>query len=164
MSQATALDDRNAAFWDELCGTNLARELGVVDASPESLARFDEAYLDLYPYLTGYLPGDDVAGRATLEIGLGYGTVAERLARLAAPTTTAWTSRPGPVAMARARLARVPGARPEQVVQGSVLALPVRGRARSTTSSRSAACTTRATCSAPSPRRVACCGPVAGCC
>ena len=53
MSGEPLLDDRNAAFWDELCGTNLARTLGISDASPESLARFDEAYHALYPYLLG---------------------------------------------------------------------------------------------------------------
>ena len=46
-----ALDDRNAAFWDELCGTSLARSLGINDASAESLRRFDDAYLGHYPYL-----------------------------------------------------------------------------------------------------------------
>ena len=33
----TAPDDRNAGFWDELCGSSLARQLGVDDASAESL-------------------------------------------------------------------------------------------------------------------------------
>jgi len=123
MAGSSAFDDRNAAFWDELCGTNLARELGIVDASPASLARFDEAYLALYPYLAGYLPADAFAGRTTLEIGLGYGTVAERLARQGADYHGLDLAA-GPVAMARARLARVPGARPEAVLQGSVLQLP----------------------------------------
>ena len=35
----TALDERNATFWDELCGSSLARSLGITDASPESLER-----------------------------------------------------------------------------------------------------------------------------
>jgi hypothetical protein len=43
-------------FWDELCGTNLARTLGISDASEESLARFDEAYFALYSYLLDYFP------------------------------------------------------------------------------------------------------------
>ena len=118
-----ALDDRNAAFWDELCGANLAREVGIHDASEASLARFDEAYFALYPYLLGYVPRDAVEGRTTLEIGLGYGTLGERLARLGADYHGLDLAA-GPVAMMRARLARVPGARPEQVVQGSALNLP----------------------------------------
>ena len=47
----TATDARNAAFWDELCGSALARQVGIEDASAESLERFDAAYMASYPYL-----------------------------------------------------------------------------------------------------------------
>jgi SAM-dependent methyltransferase len=119
----TGIDVANASFWDELCGTNLAREIGLTDASPASLERFDRAYLGLYPYLAGYLRTPETAGRRVLEIGLGYGTVAELLARAGADYHGIDIAN-GPVAMARARLERVPGARPEQVRQGSALDLP----------------------------------------
>jgi SAM-dependent methyltransferase len=119
----TGIDAANASFWDELCGTNLAREIGLTDASPASLERFDQAYLDLYPYLAGYLRAHEMAGRRVLEIGLGYGTVAELLARAGADYHGIDIA-DGPVAMARARLEDVPGARPEQVLQGSALELP----------------------------------------
>ena len=84
------LDDANAEFWSELCGCFLARELGVEDASAESLARFDRAYLEIYPYLERYLPWR--AGERLLEIGLGYGTVWQLLAERDS-TTTGSTSR-----------------------------------------------------------------------
>ena len=73
------LDDANADFWSELCGTHLARTVGVEDASAESLARFDRAYLDIYPYLERYLPWR--SRERLLEIGLGYGTVGQLLAQ-----------------------------------------------------------------------------------
>jgi SAM-dependent methyltransferase len=117
------IDAENSSFWDELCGTNLAREIGITDASPASLERFDQAYLDLYPYLPGYLRAPDMCGRRVLEIGLGYGTVAELLA-CAGADYHGLDIAEGPVAMARERLARVPGARPDQVRQGSALDLP----------------------------------------
>jgi SAM-dependent methyltransferase len=123
MAGEPELDDRNAAFWDELCGTNLARTLGISDASEASLARFDAAYFALYPYLVDYFPRPTVQGRRMLEIGLGYGTLGETLARLGADYHGLDIAS-GPVAMMRARLARVPGARPEQVTQGSALELP----------------------------------------
>ena len=44
------VSDRDAAFWDELCGSSLARELGVTDASPESL-RASTRPTRLYPYV-----------------------------------------------------------------------------------------------------------------
>jgi SAM-dependent methyltransferase len=118
-----ALDDLNAAFWDELCGTNLARTLGISDGSKESLARFDEAYFALYPYLLDYFPRPAVEGQRLLEIGLGYGTLGEALARLGADYHGVDLAA-APVEMMRARLARVPDARPEQVVEGSALELP----------------------------------------
>lgn len=120
---AADVSDRNAAFWDELCGSHLAREIGVSDASPESLARFDEAYLDIYPYLLGYFPREIVDGRQLLEIGLGYGTLGEALARRGADYHGLDIAA-GPVRMMQARLARIEGAKPEQVVQGSALAMP----------------------------------------
>lgn len=123
MAGERAVNDQNAVFWDELCGTNLARTLGITGASEESLARFDEAYFALYPYLLGYFPRATVEGRRLLEIGLGYGTLGEALSRLGADYHGLDLAA-GPVAMMRARLARVPGARPDQVTQGSALELP----------------------------------------
>src|SRR5205085_9538903 len=84
---------------------------------------FDEAYFALYPYLLDYFPRPAVEGRRLLEIGLGYGTLGEALARLGADYHGLDIAA-APVAMMSARLARVPGARPEQVMQGSVLELP----------------------------------------
>jgi SAM-dependent methyltransferase len=74
------IDEENKLFWNELCGTQLAKELGVKDGSPESLGKFDNFYLDYYPYLTDYLHLDQVQGKNVLEVGLGYGTVSQLLA------------------------------------------------------------------------------------
>ena len=119
----STLDQRNAAFWDELCGSALARQVGIEDASPASLAKFDAAYMGHYPYLYRYLPArfDDAE---LLEIGLGYGTLsAELIARGASYHGVDIAE--GPVEMVRQRL-RFAG-RPEaeeRVVQGSALELP----------------------------------------
>jgi SAM-dependent methyltransferase len=123
MAAQPGIDAANAGFWDELCGTNLAREIGLTDASPASLERFDRAYFDLYPYLAGYLRAPEMAGRRVLEVGLGYGTVAELLARAGADYHGVDIA-DGPVAMVQARLERIPGARPQATQQGSALELP----------------------------------------
>ena len=123
MAAQPGIDVANTVFWDELCGSNLAREVGITDASPASLERYDRAYFDLYPYLAGYLRAPEMAGRRVLDVGLGYGTVAEFLARAGADYHGLDIAS-GPVEMARHRLAGIPGARPEQVQQGSVLELP----------------------------------------
>ena len=72
-------DVENIAFWNELCGTTLAKSLGIADDSPESLKKFDDWYLDFYRYLFDYIAFDQVSGRNVLEIGLGYGTLAQLL-------------------------------------------------------------------------------------
>jgi SAM-dependent methyltransferase len=79
MSQSE-IDIRNARFWNELCGSSLARSLGIKEVSIESLKQFDLAYLGLYPYLSQYVVGEKVRNRMVLEIGLGYGTLGQMLA------------------------------------------------------------------------------------
>jgi hypothetical protein len=49
------VDTQNAAFWDELCGTGLAKSLGITTRDSESLKRYDEAYMAMYPYLGEYV-------------------------------------------------------------------------------------------------------------
>lgn len=118
-----ALDQRNAAFWDELCGSAMARDLGIGAVSVESLTRFDAAYFDFYPYLEAYIP-ERVDGVRLLEIGLGYGTVSAELVRRGADFHGVDIAG-GPVEMVRQRL-RLAGVQGEgeRVVQGSALALP----------------------------------------
>lgn len=127
MSQHTSvqvdLDDQNAQFWDELCGSAMARELGITDASAESLARFDAAYLDTYPYLSAYLP-ERLDGQDLLEIGLGYGTLSSTIVTRGANYHGVDIAE-GPVGMVRHRLglAGIASAE-ERVVRASALDLP----------------------------------------
>jgi SAM-dependent methyltransferase len=73
-------DIKNAAFWNELCGSGLARSLGITESTPESLRMFDEAYMAMYPYLSRYVIEEKLAGKRVLEIGLGYGTLGQLIA------------------------------------------------------------------------------------
>jgi SAM-dependent methyltransferase len=120
--QAT-LDEKNADFWSELCGTGLARSLGIDEITPASLERFDRAYLDLYPYLMPYVRALDVARKDVLEIGLGFGTVGQLLAEQGARYRGLDISH-SPVEMMRDRLAMLGQADPAAVVQGSALDVP----------------------------------------
>ena len=117
------LDVRNARFWDELCGSVMARRLGITDASAESLARFDAAYFGRYPYLEQYLPAR-LDGETVLEVGLGYGALASALVRRGADYHGVDIA-PGPVRMVRHRigLAGVESAE-RRIRQGSALELP----------------------------------------
>lgn len=123
------VDERNAAFWDELCGTSLAQAIGITDRSRESLRRFDEAYMDLYPYLPAQLRPPREPDEPLLEIGLGYGTVSQRLAE-SGFAYHGLDIAEGPVDIVRERL-RMLGldASEQQVVRGSALDIPHPDRA-----------------------------------
>lgn len=115
------IERANRAFWDELCGTRFARALGVTDASPASLARYDRWYFDFYPYLDKHIRFAELAGKRVLEVGLGYGSVSQRLAESGA-IYSGLDVAAGPVAMVRHRLALC--GRGGDVRQGSILRAP----------------------------------------
>jgi len=115
------IDERNAEYWSFLCGSQQARDLGVTDSSLASLKKFDDWYFASYPYLTRHIPFDAMRGQQVLEIGLGYGTVSQRIAEAGAIYHGLDIS-PGPVAMANDRMRQI-GLR-EGAVRGSALDSP----------------------------------------
>lgn len=117
MSQVK-ISSSNSEFWNELCGSSLANFLGVTDSSPESLKRFDDWYFDFYPYLFDHIPFESMKGRNVLEVGLGYGTVSQRLAESGANYTGLDIAQ-GPVFMVNQRMAQnqLSGA----AIEGSIL-------------------------------------------
>ena len=96
------VDLENSAFWTELCGSHLAKSIGIEDHSEASLAKFDAWYLDFYPYLEKHIPGAEVDGKDVLEIGLGYGTISSIFMRNGA-RYTGLDIAPGPVEMSHNR-------------------------------------------------------------
>ena len=112
----------NAAFWDELCGTGFAKSLGITDHSMDSLRRFDQAYLDLYPYLLKHVPAGEMRGKKVLDIGLGFGTLGQKIAEAGADYTGLDIAK-GPVDMMNRRLSMqgLPG----KAVQGNMLECPL---------------------------------------
>jgi SAM-dependent methyltransferase len=120
MKQQT-VDQRNAAFWDTLCGWNMAREAGITGDSADDLRRFDELYLSFYPYLERYVP-DSLEGKQVLEVGLGFGTLGQLLASRGGEYHGADIA-PGPVAMMKRRLAWL-GQPEDHAQEASVLELP----------------------------------------
>lgn len=119
--QTTKISEKNAVYWDELCGSNIAKVLGVTDSSTDSLKKFDDWYFEYYPYLFDHIPFAEMGNKKVLDIGLGYGTVAQRLAESGALYTGLDIAQ-GPVSMANHRLAQCH--LPEKAVQGSILNPP----------------------------------------
>jgi len=115
------VSEENARFWDELCGSRFARLTGITDAGPQSLKKFDDWYLKFYPYLDRHIGFDSLIGKKVLEVGLGYGTVAQRLAEFGAEYSGLDIAT-GPVQMANHRL-RQSGLN-GLAVKGSVLEPP----------------------------------------
>jgi 2-polyprenyl-3-methyl-5-hydroxy-6-metoxy-1,4-benzoquinol methylase len=115
------ISSRNSDFWNELCGSQLAKFLGITDSSPESLKKFDDWYFDFYPYLFEHIPFAALEGRDVLEVGLGYGTVSQRLAQAGARYTGLDIAK-GPVQLVNQRLAQQGLA--GEARQGSILAPP----------------------------------------
>lgn len=118
-----SVDEANAAFWNELCGTTLAKGIGATGRTPEDLGRFDRAYLDVYPYLDAYLPMDELVDARVLEIGLGYGTLGNQFMEAGARYTGVDIS-PGPVAMMQYRIGLADRSDTCAVLEASALALP----------------------------------------
>jgi ubiquinone/menaquinone biosynthesis C-methylase UbiE len=118
-----SLDEANAQYWDELCGTSLARSLGISKHTPAELERFDRAYLDtLYPYLTRYVDWLGPEDLTVLEVGTGYGTLGRLLLDRGADYYAVDIAE-GPVQMAASSLERH-GQSPAHAVRASVLELP----------------------------------------
>ena len=106
MNDQQLLDEQNASFWAQLCGTNLAQQLGVNDSSRESLKIFDDWFFKFYGYLPKYVPFSRVDKKKTLEIGLGYGSVSQKLMESGAEYHALDIS-PAPVAFSKHRASLV---------------------------------------------------------
>lgn len=118
MTGQQQIDSANAAFWNELCGTSFAQRLGIKNHHPDSLRTFDNAYFNYYPYLLTHVPVHTMKGKKVLEIGLGYGSLAQKIAESGADYTGLDIAA-GPVRMVEHRLAmaQIPG----KAIQGSML-------------------------------------------
>jgi len=120
------IDQANAEFWDELCGSSFAVSLGIKRITPDNLRRFDECYFSFYPYLYKYFLEESLKDRRLLEIGLGYGTLGQALAERGCDYYGLDIAE-GPVYMMRYRLSGLEGVDYKGKIQiGSVLDVPYR--------------------------------------
>lgn len=122
--QQTEIDAANSEFWNELCGTFHAKMLGITDRSSTSLKTFDDWFFDYYPYLAKHIPFSDFPGKKVLEVGLGYGSVSQKIAQ-AGGYVTSLDVAAGPVEMVAHRLQihHLQG----EAIQGSILEAPFPG-------------------------------------
>ena len=64
ITAAESINQANQVFWDEMCGTVLAKKLGITDFSAQSLAKFDQWFFDFYPFLKKYFNGAEALQKA----------------------------------------------------------------------------------------------------
>jgi ubiquinone/menaquinone biosynthesis C-methylase UbiE len=120
---SVSIDRANREFWDELCGSGFARQLGITGHSKESLERFDRAYLDFYPYLLHHVPTSKMSGKKVMEVGPGYGTLGQKIAESGADYLGLdIAAKPVKMMKHRMRMARLQG----EAMQGNMLDCPVR--------------------------------------
>lgn len=117
----SVVDAANNAFWNELCGSAAARTLGVTGNDRVSPKKYDDWYFQYYPYLEKYIDFASLRDRDVLEVGLGYGTVAQKVAESSA-RYTGFDIAKGPVDGVNHRLAQ--SGLPGRAVQGSILNPP----------------------------------------
>jgi SAM-dependent methyltransferase len=122
MSIQGQIDVNNETWWNELCGSTSARAWGITDDSEASLKRFDDNFFAFYPYLDRWIRWPSFAGKRTLEVGLGYGSVTQRLA-LSGADLVAMDIAANPVAMANHRFRRM-SLKNAQAIQGNILSPP----------------------------------------
>ena len=112
------MDKENADFWDDLCGSHVARSLGITDRSERSLKIFDNWYFNYYPYLEKHIEFKKLEGKNVLEVGLGYGSVSQRLVESGA-IYTGLDIAEGPVDMVNHRISQ--SLLSGRAVKGSIL-------------------------------------------
>jgi len=110
-------DLANETFWDEPCGESHFKSLGF-----ETNSQFDTWFFEhQYPYLKNFIPFESFAGKKILEVGLGYGSVSQKIMESGA-TFFGLDLAKGPVQIVRERLKQEGFA--GEVFQGSVLDCP----------------------------------------
>ena len=120
------ISEENSKFWDQLCGTVAAVNLlGIKDDSAESLKIFDDWFYDFYPYLEKHIPIEKFGNKEVLEIGLGYGSVGQKIACSKAKTYTGLDIAAGPVSMMNHRIRQQGVTDKAKAIQGDILNAPI---------------------------------------
>jgi SAM-dependent methyltransferase len=70
----------SAAFWSRRSRAYEWGDLILTEFTPASLERFDKAYFSVYPYLLRHVQPERMKEKRVLEVGIGFGTLGQRIA------------------------------------------------------------------------------------
>ncbi len=74
-----SINVKNKSFWDTVCGSILAEHFNIKKHDKKSLDQYDIQYFKYYPYLEKYIPFKNMKKKRVLEIGVGYGSLSQKL-------------------------------------------------------------------------------------
>lgn len=117
------ISKKNTVFWNEMCGSTLAKKLGVKNFSSQELKKFDDDYFKVYCYLLKYFPENDLINSKVAEFGLGYGSLSQFLAANS-KTYTGVDIAEGPVSIVNDRISHHNLESKASAIQGSALNMP----------------------------------------
>jgi len=80
----TAAQQESMDFWNRWCSSYSNGVIELHEITPDALAAYDRAYLQYYPYLLRRIRPEEMAGKRVLEVGLGFGTLGQRIAEAGA--------------------------------------------------------------------------------
>lgn len=119
------LNKKNSSYWNEVCGSNLARTLKITKITPKNLSVFDKAYWQMYPYLKNYVIKEDLEDKQVLEIGFGYGSLGQLIIDRGGNYYGIDIAR-GPVELMKYRLSLLGNKNSKKIKIGSALKLPLK--------------------------------------
>ena len=102
-------DARNREFWNYVCGSN--------QRAGRTLEQFDAWFFQQYPWIKRWIPFAELAGKDVLEVGIGSGTTARAIAKVA--NLTALDIAPQPLVTLKRETEA-----PVTSVEGSILGAP----------------------------------------
>ncbi len=74
-----SINTKNKSFWEEVCGSIFAEYINIKNHDKKSLDQYDKHYFKYYPYLEKYIQLKNMKKKRILEIGVGYGSLSQKL-------------------------------------------------------------------------------------
>lgn len=117
------ISKKNTIFWNEMCGSTLAKKLGLKNFSSQELKKFDDDFFNVYCYLLNYFNENELRTSQVAEFGLGYGSLSQFLATKSKSYTGVDIAQ-GPVSIVNDRISQQKLNDKASALQGSALEMP----------------------------------------